>query len=600
MIEAEWPGQIGICEPRRVAAISLANRVADETGTLVQGDMVGYAVRFDACKNKPKIKYMTEGILLRELMSDPLLKSYSAIMLDEVHERTVYTDILMGLVKKILKKRSDLRLIVASATLDAEMLQKFFNNNSTGDRKKDTAIIMSVEGRQYPVDVYYVAEPVPCYVQASVETVLKINSSKDSGDILVFLTGQEEVDRAVRLLNEHASLIEESKKKEKMCVLPMYGALPYHEQLKVFKSAPSGHRKVVVATNIAETSVTIPGIVHVVDCGFVKLKWFNDDTHTNSLIVVPISKSSADQRAGRAGRERPGKVYRLYTEEDASKLPDETPPEIVRSDLTYPILQIKAFGIANILKFDFPSPPPMKNLKSALEILYALECIDIQGELTKPLGFNMAEFAMNPLYTKVLLSSGNFGCSEEILTIISMLQVETIFAKPSSGSNSIKARIQKRLFEVEEGDLITYLNIFNGFVQSETSQGFCQKNFLNYKSLQRVVQIREGLKRMLQNYDVPIASCLRSTEPILKCLVKGLFPNAAYLHHSGVYKTIRGDIELFVHPDSILYTIPQPQWVIFCEVVHTSKLYMKDITVINSEWLTELAPHFYHRTTHYD
>nr|CAH7724041.1 unnamed protein product [Callosobruchus chinensis] len=600
LIEAEWPGQIGICEPRRVAAISLANRVADETGTLVQGDMVGYSVRFDTCTNKPKIKFMTEGILLREIMSDPLLKSYSAIMLDEVHERSVYTDLLMGLMKRILKKRSELRLIVASATLDAEMLQKLFNTNSTGNKKKDTAIIMSVEGRQYPVDVHYVAEPIPCYVQASVDAVLNINSSKEPGDILVFLTGQEEVDRAVRLLNEHAILLEESRKKQKLYVLPMYGSLSYHEQLKVFRPAPNGHRKVVVATNIAETSVTIPGIVHVVDCGFVKLRWFNNDTHTDSLIVVPVSKSSADQRAGRSGRERPGKVYRLYTEEDASKLPEETPPEIVRSDLTYPILQIKAFGISNILKFDFPSPPPLKNLKSALEILYALDCIDIKGELTKPLGFNMAEFALNPLYTKVLLSSGDFNCSEEILTIISMLQVETVFAKPSTGSNTIKARIQKRLFEVGEGDLVTYLNIYNGFVQSEMSQGFCQKNFLNYKSLQRVTQIREGLRRMLQNYDVPIVSCLRSTESILKCLVKGLFPNAAYLHHSGVYKTVRGDVELFVHPDSVLYTIPQPQWVIFCEVVHTSKLYMKDITVIKSEWLVELAPHFYHSTTHYE
>nr|CAI5831774.1 unnamed protein product [Callosobruchus analis] len=419
MIEAEWPAQIGICEPRRVAAISLASRVADETGTLVQGDMVGYSVRFDTCTNKPKIKFMTEGILLREIMSDPLLKSYSAIMLDEVHERTVYTDLLMGLMKRILKKRRELRLIVASATLDAEMLQKFFNSNRTGDKKKDTAVIMSVEGRQYPVDIYYVVEPVPCYVQASVDTVLNINSSKEPGDILVFLTGQEEVDRAVRLLNEHSVLIEESRKKEKLYVLPMYGALPYHEQLKVFRPAPSGHRKVVVATNIAETSVTIPGIVHVVDCGFVKLKWFNNDTHTDSLIVVPVSKSSADQRAGRAGRERPGKVYRLYTEEDASKLPEETPPEIVRSDLTYPILQIKALGISNILKFDFPSPPPLKNLKSALEILYALDCIDIQGELTKPLGFNMAEFALNPLYTKVLLSSGKHDARCSILVCYS-------------------------------------------------------------------------------------------------------------------------------------------------------------------------------------
>ncbi|CAG9840350.1 unnamed protein product [Diabrotica balteata] len=597
MIEAEWPGQIGVCEPRRVAAISLANRVADETGTLVQQDTVGYAVRFDACYNKPKIKYMTEGILLREMMSDPLLKGYSAIMLDEAHERSLYTDILMGLMKKILKKRKDLRLIVASATLDAKELHDFFNNNTTDDKKNDTAVIMSVEGRQFPVEIFYISEPVPCYVQASVDSVLKINASKATGDILVFLTGQEEVDRAVRLLNEHANLIEESRKKENMMVLPMYGSLPHHEQLKVFKPPPNGYRKVVVATNVAETSVTIPGIVHVIDCGFVKLKWYNTETHTDSLVVLPISKSSAAQRAGRAGRVRSGNVYRLYTEEDAAKLADNTPPEMVRSNLTYAVLQIKALGIANLLKFSFPSPPPIENLKSALEILYALDAIDIDGELTKPIGYNMAEFALDPLYSKVLLSSGEFGCSEEILTIIAMLQVETVFTKPTSGNSIIRARIQKRLFEVEEGDLITYLNVFNGFIQSEMSQGFCHKNFLSYKSLKRVVEIRKRLEKMMRSYEIPIESCIRSTETIRKCLVKGLFPNAAYLHHSGVYKTIRGDIELFVHPDSVLYTMSQPQWILFCQVVHTTKLYMKDLTVIENDWLLELAPHFYYKTT---
>ncbi|XP_015833475.2 probable ATP-dependent RNA helicase DHX35 isoform X1 [Tribolium castaneum] len=594
MIEAGWPGQVGVCESRRVAAISLANRVADETGSLVQEDVVGYAVKFDACVKQPKIKYMTEGILLREMMSDPLLKSYSAIMLDEVHERTLYTDILMGLMKKILRKRPELRLIVASATMDAKELFEFFNNK---DRNKDSAVIMTVKGRQFPVNIFYTKEPVPCYVQKSVDTVLKINASKESGDILVFLTGQEEVDRAVRLLKEHANNIEQAKKKELMFVLPMYGSLPYHEQLKVFKSAPDGYRKVVVATNVAETSVTIPGIVHVIDCGFVKMRWFNTETHTDSLITVPVSRASADQRAGRAGRVKPGHVYRLYTEEAASKLADNTPPEIIRTKLTYAVLQLKALGISNILKFKFPSPPPVQNLKSALEILYALGAIDINGELTKPLGFHMAEFALDPLYSKVLLSSGDFGCSEEVLTIISMLQVETVFTKPSSGNFSIKARIQKRLFEVEEGDLITYLNVYNAFVSSEMSREFCHKNFINYKSMKRVVEVRNRLEKMLVNYDVPFVSCQGVTEIICKCLVTGLFPNAAYLHYSGVYKTVRGDIELFVHPDSVLYTIPQPQWVLFCEVMHTTKLFMRDLTVIKSDWLLELAPHFYYKTT---
>ncbi|XP_030748856.1 probable ATP-dependent RNA helicase DHX35 [Sitophilus oryzae] len=596
LIEAKWPTQVGICEPRRVAAMSLANRVADEMGTLVQGDLVGYSVMFDSCTVRPKIKYMTEGILLREMMSDPLLKSYSVIIIDEVHERSLYTDILMGLMKKIIRKRPELRLVIASATLNADILKNFFNNNLTNDPKNDTSVIITIEGRQFPVDVFYVAEPVPCYIQASIDAVLKINSSSERGDILVFLTGQEEVLQAVRLLMEHSNDIEKKQKKNKMTVLALYGSLPYNEQLKVFKNVEKGYRKVVVATNVAETSVTIPGIVFVVDCGFVKLKWYNIETHTDSLIVMPISKSSANQRAGRAGRLGSGKVFRLYTEEFAKKLANDTPPEIVRSNLTYVVLQLKAMGIDNILKFKFVNCPPIENLRSACEILFALNAIDINCELTNPLGFNMAEFALNPLYTKILLSSSEFRCSQEILTIISMLQVETVFSKPTTGMGSIKARIQKRLFEVEEGDLITYLNIYNGFIQSEMSQGFCHKNYINYKCMKRVVQIRERLEKMLRSYGVTMTSAIDSTDSIRKCLVTGLFPNAAYLHSSNVYKTVRGDIDLYVHPDSVLYTITQPQWVIFCDVVHSTKLYMRDLTVIKDEWLLELAPHFYHKT----
>ncbi|XP_050312821.1 probable ATP-dependent RNA helicase DHX35 [Anthonomus grandis grandis] len=594
LVEAEWPKQVAISQPRRVAAIMLAQRVADETGSIVQGDLVGYSVRFDSCTTQPKIKYLTEGILLREMMSDPLLNKYSVVMIDEVHERTLYTDILLGLLKKVLSKRPELRLIVASATLNAKFLQQLFNKNHSGKVEQDTSVIMSVEGRQFPVEIFYVSEPVPCYVKASVDAVLKINDNNKPGDVLVFLTGQEEVDTAVRILRDHADV----KVRNKMVVLPMYGSLPYNQQLKVFQNAPEGFRKIVVATNIAETSITIPGIVYIIDCGFVKMKWYNTETHTDNLVTVPTSRSSADQRAGRAGRIRSGQVYRLYTEEWYHKMSLDTPPEMVRGNLTYAVLQLKAMGVDNVLKFKFPSSPPIENLKSALEILYALDAIDINSELTSPLGFHMAEFALDPLYSKILLSSREFGCVDQVLTIISMLQVENIFTSPSTGNMIIKARIQKRLFEVEQGDLITYLNIFNAFIQSDMSRGYCHKNFLNYNSLKRVVEIRNNLEKTLWNYNIaPEPVQTRNLESICKCLVTGLFPNAAYLHRSGNYKTVRGDVDLFVSPDSVLYNVPQPQWVVFCEVVHTTKLYMRELTVIQNGWLLELAPHFYYKTT---
>ncbi|XP_069698122.1 probable ATP-dependent RNA helicase DHX35 isoform X2 [Periplaneta americana] len=597
LLEAGWGGDgkvIGITEPRRVAATSLATRVAEEKGCLL-GQTVGYSIRFDDCfdPQQTKIKYMTEGILLREMMADPLLRSYCVIMLDEVHERTLYTDIVMGLLKKILRKQKNLKLVVASATVDAEQLYNFFNNNSSKDKSKDTAVIMSVEGRLYPVNIYYVKEPVPDYVKAVVETVIKIHEYEPLGDVLAFLTGQEEVDRAVKLLKEQEI---ENKDNLKLLVLPMYGSLPNAEQLKVFRSTPRGLRKVVIATNIAETSITISGIVYVIDCGFVKLRWFNPDAHTDSLVVVPISQASAEQRAGRAGRVRSGKAYRLYTEAEYDKLAEATPPEMQRTELSMAVLQLKALGIDNVLRFNFPSPPPARNLQSALELLFAIGAIDSDGQLTEPVGLTMAEFPMNPLYSKTLITSGEFGCSEEMLSIIALLQVQNVFTKPTGGQAAIKARVAKRKFEVEEGDLLTLLNVYTAYIKHNMAKDWCNKYFLNYKGLCRTHEIRTQMLRLLQRFNIPIISCEGNAEKVCKSITAGLFPNAAYLHYTGVYKTVRGDQELHIYPSSVLYTLEQPKWLLFCEVVHTDRVYMKDLTVVQPSWLEELAPHFYEKT----
>nr|CAD7570303.1 unnamed protein product [Timema californicum] len=602
LLEAGWCDDgkvVGVTEPRRVAATTLAARVATEKGTPL-GHVVGYSIRFDDCSDPQhtKIKYMTEGILLREMMADPFLRNYCVVLLDEVHERTLYTDIVMGLLKKILRKRKNLKLIVSSATVDAEQLRDFFNLNNGKDSALDTATILSVEGRLYPVDVFYVKEPVPDYVKAVVDTVLKIDTNEPAGDVLAFLTGQEEVDRAVTLLREHSAHRKDSS--QKLLILPMYGSLPSSEQLKVFRFTPRGLRKVVIATNIAETSITIPGIVYVVDCGFVKLRWFNSDTQTDSLVIVPVSQSSADQRVGRAGRVRAGKAYRLYTEEAYNRLTVATPPEMQRSELSMGVLQLKALGIDNILRFNFPSPPPAKNLLSALELLFALEAIDKSGQLTKPLGVIMAEFPIIPLYSKVLIISGEFGCSEEIVSILSLVQVQNIFNKPSSGQASIKARVAHRMFEVEEGDLVTLLNVYQSFMKHGGTKEFCNKYFLNYRGLKRAQEIRQQMCQLLQKFDIPIVSSNGDTEKVCRCLTAGLFPNAAYLHYSGVYRTVRGQQDLHIHPTSVLYTLEQPQWVLFCEILHTNRSYMRELTVVKPAWLEELAPHFYERRVERD
>ncbi|XP_046433860.1 probable ATP-dependent RNA helicase DHX35 isoform X2 [Neodiprion fabricii] len=583
---------IGITEPRRVAATSLANRVADEQNCVL-GTVVGYSIRFDDCTGEDtKIKFMTEGILLREMMGDPLLTNYCILILDEVHERTLLTDIVMGLLKKIIRKRRSLKVIVSSATVDAEQLRDFFNTNTSKDTSKDSATIISVEGRLHTVDTYYVEEPVADYVKAVVDTALKIHVHEEQGDILAFLTGMEEVDRAVDLLNEHAKLIIDGK--QKILPLPMYGSLPSTEQLKVFWNAPKDTRKIIITTNIAETSITIPGVVYVIDSGFVKIRWFEVETHTDSLIVAPVSKASANQRAGRAGRVRSGKTYRLYTEDAFDKFVDATPPEMQRSDLAPAILQLKALGIDNVLRFNFPSPPPTKNLLCGLELLYALGAIDNNGELTSPLGATMAEMPLDPVYAKCLIISGTMECSAEITIILAMLQVQNVFTIPGGGQAALKARVARRKFEAEEGDLITLLNVYTAY-ESQKVTSWCHQNFLNHKTLRRATEIRTQMCKMLKKLNIPLISCQGDTEKVLRCITAGLFPNTAYLHYTGVYRTVRGSRELHIHPNSCLYTVQQPQWLIFCEILHTSKTYMRELTVVKPEWLEELAPHFYQR-----
>jgi ATP-dependent RNA helicase DDX35 len=422
---------IACTQPRRVAATSVAARVAYEMGVKL-GEEVGYSVRFDDCSDpeKTRIKYLTDGMLLREMMLDPLLTKYSVVMLDEAHERSLYTDILIGLIKKVQKKRRDLRVIVSSATVDAEEFKEFFttSNNWVNPSLKENVAILSIEGRQYPVDIYYTSSPVSDYLQAALNTVFEIHLKEPPGDILVFLTGQEEIESLVKKIKEKNAMYQNRELGLK--VLPLYAGLSMEQQLKPFRPAPPKTRKVIVATNIAETSVTIDGIVYVIDCGFVKIRAYNPKTGMESLVVVPCSQSSCNQRAGRAGRVKAGKCFRLFTEESFHSLPPKPIPEMQRSNLAMVVLQLKAMGIDNVLYFDFMSPPPAEAMIRALELLYALGALDDSAKLTSTFGVKMAEFPTDPQMSKMLLSSGEFGCSEEILTIAAMLSIQSAWVFP--------------------------------------------------------------------------------------------------------------------------------------------------------------------------
>lgn len=587
---------VGVTEPRRVAAVSLANRVAQECDCRL-GEDVGYAIRFEDCvsKEKTKIKFMTEGILINELMSDPLLTRYSAIVVDEAHERTVNTDILMALLKKIIRKRPTLKLLISSATIDAEVIKEYFNLNKTSDRSKDTSAVLVIEGRSHPVEVFYCANPIADYVKESVNTVIKIHEHYKFGDVLVFLTGQEEVETAVSILKDYSRGLRDRNDSSlrKMFVLPMYASLPTGDQMKVFETFPKSVRKVIVATNIAETSITINNICFIVDSGFVKMRFYDSSTSTDSLAVVPISQASAQQRAGRAGRERPGSAFRLYTEPDFEKLSPFSVPEIQRTDLSSVIIQLKALGINNIVKFDFISEPPEAHVVRALDLLYALEAIDDSGSLTDPLGLRMAEFPLHPMLTKMLFASQDFHCSDEALTICAVLQVQNIFSQPSSGQRAIQARRAKHNLSVQEGDLITYLNIYNLFIKEGKVRSWADRNYLNYKALLRVVELRKRLESVANRMRIKWKST-SDVDDIRKAIVCGLFANAAYYHPSGVYKTVRTDHELHIHPNSVLFTMPRPpKYVVFSEVLNTSKQFMRELTPIDPKWLTQLAPKYY-------
>ncbi|XP_074357100.1 putative pre-mRNA-splicing factor ATP-dependent RNA helicase DEAH9 [Apium graveolens] len=601
--EAGWAdgGRVIACtQPRRLAVQAVASRVAEEMGVKL-GDEVGYTIRFEDLTNSEltRIKFLTDGVLLREMMTDPLLSKYSVIMVDEAHERSISTDILLGLLKKIQRRRPELRLIIASATIEAKSMAAFFDTSKkrrgSDDKQhgpKTEPAILSVEGRGFNVQVFYAEEPVPDYLRAAVSTVMSIHYQEPPGDILVFLTGQDDIDAAVELLTEESQ--NNGKPSGGLTILPLYSGLSRADQDLVFSPTPRGKRKVVISTNIAETSLTLEGVVYVVDSGFSKQRFYNPITDVENLIVAPISKASARQRAGRAGRVRPGKCYRLYTEEYyVNELSTEGIPEIQRTSLVSSVIQLKALGIDNILGFDWPASPSPEAMIRALEVLYSLGVIDDDAKLTSPAGFQIAEIPLEPMISKMILASDELGCSEEILTIASVLSIQSIWA--SSRGSQKELDEAKMRFAAAEGDHVTFLNVYKGFLKCNKSPTWCHKNFVNYQAMKKVIEVRGQLRRTAQRIGINLKSCDGDTQVVRKAVTAGYFANACRLEafsHSGMYKTLRGSQEVYIHPSSILFRV-NPKWIIFHSLVSTDRQYMRNVITIDPSWLTEAAPHFY-------
>eukprot|EP00877_Chromochloris_zofingiensis_P014727 jgi/Chrzof1/9508/Cz04g05220.t1 len=576
-------GMIGVTQPRRVAAMTVARRVADEMGVKL-GQQVGYSIRFDdATSPSTVIKYMTDGMLLREALLDPMLKKYKVIIVDEAHERTVHTDVLLGLLKGVKARRKDsFKLLVMSATLEARQFADYFGG----------ARCAYVQGRTYPVSVLYTTQPEENYLDAALCAVLQVHVDEPSGDILVFLTGQDEIDSLERLLHERVSTLPDGLTDLQLIITPMYAALPPEQQMKVFDPAPAGARKAILATNIAETSITIPGVKYVIDTGFVKARGYNAKLGADSLQVVPVSQAQARQRSGRAGREAPGKAYRLYTEDAFSALAAATPPEILRSNLSSVVLQLKALGVNNVVEFDFMDPPPKAAIVRSLELLYALGALDTSGNLTNPSGVQLARLPVDPMYGKVLLASATMGCSVEAMQVVAMVSTENVFFNPRNKQEQVSSVRSKFLHA--EGDHFTLLAVMRGYLETPRKQQatWCSENFINIRALRKAFDIYQQLEQHLKSLQLPLKSCANDPIPLQRTLVSGLFPHAAKRQADGSYKVIATGQLVHVHPSSVLCR-KRPECIVFNELVRTTKQYARDVCRIQPRWLPELAPAFF-------
>ncbi|KAJ2237393.1 DEAH-box ATP-dependent RNA helicase prp43 [Coemansia sp. RSA 485] len=581
---------IACTQPRRVAAMSVAQRVSEEMDVKL-GQEVGYSIRFEDCtSSKTMLKYCTDGMLLREAMSDNLLSRYSAIILDEAHERTLNTDILMSLVKSIATKRPDIKIVVMSATLDSEKFQKYFYD----------APLLTVPGRTFPVEVYYTPEPERDYLEAAIKTALQIHAAEPEGDILVFLTGEEEIEEACKLLRARGDEIIRRAGCGPLLIVPLYSTLPPSMQQRIFDKAPEPRtkggkpgRKIVVSTNVAETSLTIDGIVYVIDPGFAKQKVYNPRVRVESLLVSPISRAAAQQRAGRAGRTRPGKCFRLYTEKSFNNdLIEQTYPEILRSNLGSIVLQLKKLGVNDLVHLDLMDPCAPEVLMRALELLHYLGALDDDANLT-PVGHMISEFPIDPQLAKMIISAADYGCTNEVLSIAAMLSVPNAFLRPREAQRA--ADRAKAEFAHMDGDHMTLLNVYHAYKGSSKPDQWCWDNFLQYRSLKSADNIREQLRRVASRCELPLVSNDFASPDyypnIRKALTSGYFMQVAHLERNGQYLTVKDNQIVLLHPSSVLER--KPEWVAYNEFVLTKRHYIRTVTEVRPEWLLEIAPHYY-------
>ena len=591
LLEAGYYGGIVCTQPRRVAAMSIAKRVSEEMEVEL-GKQVGYTVRFDdKTSNDTLIKYATDGLLLKEATTDHDLKKYQIIIIDEAHERTLATDILFGFLKELMEKRKELKLIIMSATFDIEKFQNYFD-----------APLAIIKGRTFPVEIKYLSAPTDDYVDCAIKKVIQIHKEEKPGDILLFLTGEEEIESACQQIREGIEELGDTVGYAN--VVPIYSTLPPYLQEKIFEPPPGPNkkgikgRKIVVATNIAESSITIDGIVYVVDPGFTKQKVFNPRGKMESLLINIISKENADQRAGRAGRTKPGKCFRLYTKESYDKeLKKSSIPEILRSNITSVVLNLLKLGIQDLVHFDFIDPPAPETMMRAIEMLNYLGAMDDEGNLTE-LGSQMNQFPLEPELSKMVLAGVKYKCINDMLTIAATLSVKSPFLRPRGKEN--EADSKKYQFTHHTGDHITLIMVYNAFKKNEKNNNWCRDNYINYRTMKAIDNVRNQLGDILKKMNIIVPENDFNNEikgkrekRILKSLIAGYFAQVAHLESAGYYITVKDNQYVFIHPSSYLHGSRKATWVLFNEFVLTSKNYIRTVTEIQPEYLLQVAPHYF-------
>jgi RNA helicase HrpA len=568
-------GMIGVTQPRRIATLSVCDYMAHQLGTTVPG-LVGYKMRFhDMTSKETLLKIMTDGTLLQEIKTDYLLSKYSCIIIDEAHERSLNIDFILGLLKRILEERDDFKVIISSATINTSIFSEYF----------DGATVVHIDSIMFPVGILY--DPITSGKNNYDDLIFKINdiisriiTEKRKGDILVFLSGEKQIKDCMKMLNA-------SPLRRKMVILPLYGRLSKEEQERVFIKTPWGKIKIVISTNIAETSVTIDGITTVIDSGLAKINSYNPRTYTSSLLETQISKASSNQRKGRAGRTQEGNCYRLYARNDFETRELFTKEEIYRTDLSEVVLRMAELGITNFDSFDFISSPGKQGIAGAVDTLKLLEAINDDNTLTK-IGEMMVKFPLSPRLSRIIAEAVYKypEVLEETLIAATFLSTNSPFILPQG--EEFEARKAHHSLRTVEGDFVSYLKIFRKFEAAEKKEEFCKTYYLDIKVMNELVNIKTQLEDIVrEDIGVPVLSGGKTFD-YLYAVCKGLIQFVCVKSGKGIYRSLTAD-KIHIHPGSVMFK-ENPQFIVAGELVRTSKMFAHSVSPLRKEWLKIISP----------